>query len=38
MQSVSEDWLKRHDSGVQVLRVVAEQKEHLRLSLIAASE
>ena len=38
MESVSEEWLKRHDSEVQVLRVVAEQKEHLRLSLIAASE
>jgi hypothetical protein len=38
MQSVSEEWLKRHESEVQVLRVVAEQKEHLRLSLIAASE
>jgi hypothetical protein len=38
MQSLSEEWLKRHDSEVQVLRVVAEQKEHLRLSLIAAGE
>jgi hypothetical protein len=38
MQSVSEEWLKQHESKVQVLRVVAEQKEHLRLSLIAASE
>jgi hypothetical protein len=38
MQSLSEEWLKRHESEVQVLRVVAEQKEHLRLSLIAASE
>jgi hypothetical protein len=38
MESVSEEWLKRNESEVQVLRVVAEQKEHLRLSLIAASE
>ena len=38
MQSVSEEWLKRHDSEVQVLRVVAEQKEHLHLPLITASE
>jgi hypothetical protein len=38
MQSLSEEWLKRHESEVQVLRVVAEQKERLRLSLIAASE
>jgi hypothetical protein len=38
MQSVSEEWLKQHESKVQVLRVVAEQKEHLRLSLIAAGE
>jgi hypothetical protein len=38
MQSLSEEWLKRHESEVQVLRVVAAQKEHLRLSLIAASE
>jgi hypothetical protein len=38
MESVSEEWLKQHESKVQVLRVVAEQKEHLRLSLIAASE
>jgi hypothetical protein len=38
MQSLSEEWLKRHESEVQVLRVVAEQKEHLRLSLIAAGE
>ena len=38
MQSVSEEWLKQHESKVQVLHVVAEQKEHLRLPLIAASE
>jgi hypothetical protein len=38
MQSVSEEWLKQHESKVQVLRVVVEQKEHLRLSLIAAGE
>jgi hypothetical protein len=38
MQSVSEEWLKRHESEVQVLRVVAEQKEHLRLSLVNPSE
>jgi hypothetical protein len=38
MQSLSEEWLKRHESEVQVLRVVAEQKEHLRLSLIAPNE
>jgi hypothetical protein len=38
MQSVSEEWLKQHQSKVQVLRVVAEQKEHLHLSLITASE
>jgi hypothetical protein len=38
MQSVSEEWLKQHESKVQVLRVVAEQKEHLHLSLITASE
>jgi hypothetical protein len=34
MESVSEEWLKRHESEVQVLRVVAEQKEHLHLSLV----
>jgi hypothetical protein len=38
MQSPSEEWLKQHESKVQVLRVVAEQKEHLHLSLITASE
>lgn len=38
MQSVSEEWLKRHESEVQVLRVVAEQKEHLRLSLVNPSD
>jgi hypothetical protein len=38
MQSVSEEWLKQHESKVQVLHVVAEQKEHLHLSLITASE
>jgi hypothetical protein len=38
MQSVSEEWLKQHESKVQVLRVVAEQKEHLRLPLITLSE
>jgi hypothetical protein len=38
MQSVSEEWLKQHESKVQFLRVVAEQKEHLHLSLITASE
>lgn len=38
MQPLNEEWLKRHDSEVQVLRVVAEQKEHLRLLLIAANE
>jgi hypothetical protein len=38
MQSLSEEWLKRHDSEVRVLRVVAGQEEHLHLSLIAASE
>jgi hypothetical protein len=37
-QAVSEEWLKQHESEVQVLRVVAEQKEHLSLSLITASE
>jgi len=38
MQSVNEEWLKQHESKVQVLRMVAEQKEHLHLSLISASE
>jgi hypothetical protein len=38
MQLVSEEWLKQHESKVQALRVVAEQKEHLHLSLITASE
>jgi hypothetical protein len=38
MQSVSEEWLKQHESKVQVVRVVAEQKEHLRLSLITPSD
>jgi hypothetical protein len=38
MESVSEEWLKRHESEVQVLRVVAEQKEHLRLSLVNPSD
>jgi hypothetical protein len=38
MQSVSEEWLKRHESEVQILRVVAEQKEHLRLSLVNPSD
>jgi hypothetical protein len=38
MQSVSEEWLKRHESEVQVLRLVAEQKEHLRLSLVNPSD
>jgi len=38
MQSISEEWLKQHESKVQVVRVVAEQKEHLRLSLITANE
>jgi len=38
MQPGSEEWLKQHESKVQVLRVVAEQKEHLHLSLITASE
>jgi hypothetical protein len=38
MQSESEEWLKQHELKVQVLRVVAEQKEHLRLSLITAGE
>lgn len=38
MKLVSEEWLKQHESKVQVLRVVAEQKEHLHLSLITASE
>jgi hypothetical protein len=38
MESVSEEWLKRHESEVQVLRVVAEQKEHMRLSLVNPSD
>jgi hypothetical protein len=38
MQPGGEEWLKQHESKVQVLRVVAEQKEHLHLSLITASE
>jgi hypothetical protein len=38
MQSESEEWLKQHELKVQVLRVVAEQKEHRRLSLITAGE
>jgi hypothetical protein len=38
MQSVSEEWLSQHESKVQVVRVVAEQKEHLHLSLITLSE
>ena len=38
MQPVSEEWLKQHESKVQVVRLVAGQKEHLRLSLIAANE
>jgi hypothetical protein len=38
MQLVSEEWLRQHESKVQALRVVAEQKEHLHLSLITASE
>jgi hypothetical protein len=37
-QPVSEEWLKQHESKVQVLRLVAGQKEHMRLSLIKASE
>jgi hypothetical protein len=38
MQSVSEEWLKQHESKVQVLSVVAEQKVRLHLSLITAGE
>src|SRR6202035_5375739 len=38
MQPVSEEWLKQHESKVQVVRLVAGQKEHMRLSLIKASE
>jgi hypothetical protein len=38
MQSISEEWLKQHELKVQVVRVVAEQKEHLHLSLITAGE
>lgn len=38
LQSVSEERLKQHESKVQVLRVVAEQKEHLRLPLITLSD
>jgi hypothetical protein len=37
-QPVSEEWLKQHESKVQVLRLVAGQKEHMRLSLIKGSE
>jgi len=34
MQPVSEEWLKQHESKVQVVRLVAGQKEHLHLSLV----
>jgi hypothetical protein len=38
IQSVTDEWLKQHEAKVQVVRMVAGQKEHLRLSLIKASE
>ena len=38
MQSISEEWLKQHESKVRVVRLVAGQKEHMPLSLIKASE
>jgi len=38
MQPVSEEWLKQHESKVQVVRLVAGQKEHMPLSLVKASE
>jgi hypothetical protein len=38
IQSVTDEWLKQHEAKVQVVRMVAGQKEHLRLSLITTSE
>lgn len=38
IQSATQEWLKQHEAKVQVVRMVAGQKEHLRLSLIKASE
>jgi hypothetical protein len=38
IQSVTQEWLKKHEAKVQVLRMIAGQKEHLRLPLIKASE
>ena len=38
IQSVTEEWLKQHEAKVQVVRMVAGQKEHLRLPLITTSE
>jgi hypothetical protein len=38
IQSVTDEWLKQHEAKVQVVRMGAGQKEHLRLSLIKGSE
>jgi hypothetical protein len=38
MQWVSEEWLKQHESKVQIIHVVEGQKAHVRLALIKENE